>query len=420
MRSALLVVIALCGVARAEVDPQRLAREVSQLRGLPLKRPIESEVIDRAELRRRLVALAAEDKTQAELASEALALARWGMIARATRYEALLVDLLSEQIAGYYDPGTAKLTLPAAADPDPGWAELVLAHELQHALQDQTYDLDKLEDLPGTESDALVARRALVEGDGVAVMIELMLRRAGMRVPWTDPQLVASVEAAMVAGKDDALARAPLAIREAMLFPYRAGFQFVAALRQRQPWSAVDAAFRRPPRSTEQILHPAKYLADEAPQPVTLGALAALPGYAVAHDTVWGELGFSLLLRSHRTDARAAAIAAAGWGGDRMIVLARPGDRRVGKAIGIARLEWDTEVDAIEAAEAAGKAIDAFIVGAVVDQDDARIRWFALDGTLAWVERRERTLIIVVGAPLVAADAIAAELWASGPGRSDT
>src|SRR3954468_10227079 len=88
-----------------------VAREVARVRGLPLRKAIPNEVVDRDELRRRLVAMAAEDKTRAETAGEGLALARWGMIPLATDYETLLVDLLTEQIAGYYDPDTKKLTI---------------------------------------------------------------------------------------------------------------------------------------------------------------------------------------------------------------------------------------------------------------------------------------------------------------------
>src|SRR6185295_17861661 len=143
-----------------------------------------------------------------------------------------------------------------------------------------------------------------------------------------------------------------IAIREAMIFPYRAGFTFVAALRRRQPWSAVDAAFARPPRSTEQVLHPERYLADDPPIALAIDAPPVLRGYTRAHDTVWGELGIQLFLRSHGIEPAAA--------------------------VGIARSEWDSEADAIEAAEAAVKALDASIVGAVIDHGRTRTRWLGI------------------------------------------
>jgi hypothetical protein len=333
------------------------------------------------------------------------------MIPPATDYEGLLIELLTEQIAGYYDPETKRLTISKSAGDDAQWAELVLAHEIDHGLQDQAFDLKKFEEVPDGEGDARVARRALVEGDGVALMLEVMLARSGAKIAWASPQVADAIEKAMVAPGNDGIDKAPLAVREAMIFPYRAGFAFVAALRRRQPWSAVDAAFARPPRSTEQILHPERYLADDRPVPIQVDPLAALRGYARVHETVWGELGFQLFLRSHGVDAAAAEQAAAGWGGDRAVVLARAESGGPRRAAGVSRSEWDSEVDAIEAEEAAVKALDASIPGAVVEHGAARTRWFGVDGAVSWVERRGPSMVIVIGAPAWAASALAAEVW---------
>jgi len=389
----------------------QVAREVSKIRGLPLKKSIPNEVVDRDELRRRLLVMAADEKTKLETAAEGLALARWGMIPLATSYEDLLIDLLTEQIAGYYDPETKKLTISKSAGDDPAWAELVLAHELDHGLQDQAFDLKKFETVPDTEDDSSTARRALVEGDGIALMIEVMLSRQGNAVPWSNPLIADAIEKSMTVPGNDGIDKAPLAIREAMIFPYRAGFAFVAALRRRNPWSAVDAAFARPPRSTEQIMHPERYFTDDQPIQIELDAPTSLRGYSITQATVWGELGFSLFLRSHDLDPAAAATAAAGWGGDRAIVLARTGDKRPAKAVAISRSEWDTEADAIEAHEAAVKALDHAVTGAVLEHAQGRTRWFALDGTVSWVERKGPSLVVVIGAPLWAADKLGTELW---------
>jgi hypothetical protein len=238
-----------------------------------------------------------------------------------------------------------------------------------------------------------------------------MFVREHQVAPWGDPAVAAQLDQAMMAPTGDSLDRAPLALRETMIFPYRAGLAFVAALRRRQPWSAVDAAFARPPRSTEQIMHVDKYLADEKPVPIAATAPAALPGYAIASNTVWGELGFGVFLESHGVGELPAHEAAAGWGGDRAIVLAKPGETRPERAVGLARLEWDTEVDAIEATEAAVRAVDDAVIGATLEHSADRTRWLALDGTVAWVERRGSSLVLAIGVPLWAADALADEAW---------
>jgi hypothetical protein len=400
------------GLAKLLARTDDVAKEVSKIRGLPLKRKIPNEVVDRDELRKRLIAMAAEEKTKTETASEALGLARWGMIPRATDYEALLIELLTEQIAGYYDPDTKKLTISASAGDDPAGAELVLAHEIDHALQDQSFDLKKFEDVPDGEDDAAAARRALVEGDGIALMLEVMLARQKVPVPWSNPQMTDAIEKAMaVPGNGDALDRAPIAIREALIFPYRAGFTFVAALRRRQPWSAVDAAFRKPPKSTEQVMHPERYLANDEPIGVAIDALSSLAAYTVAHKTVWGELGFQLFLRSNNVPASTATEAAAGWGGDRTIVLANPRDKRPHLAVGISRSEWDTEADAIEAHEAAVKALDATIAGSVIEHARTRTRWMSVEGNVSWVERKGPSMVIVHGAPVWASESLLTEVW---------
>jgi hypothetical protein len=212
-------------------------------------------------------------------------------------------------------------------------------------------------------------------------------------------------------GNGDHLDRAPVAIREALIFPYRAGFTFVAALRRRQPWSAVDAAFRKPPTSTEQIIHPDRYLAGEQPIAIAIDPVFSLRGYTPAHRTVWGELGFHLFLRAHGVDAATATEAAAGWGGDRTIVLAKDTDKRANAAVGISRSEWDSEADAIEAHEAAVKALDAGIAGSVIEHTRTRTRWMSIEGNVSWIERKGPSLVIVHGAPVWAAESLLTEVW---------
>ncbi|MDB4957333.1 MAG: hypothetical protein JWO36_4902 [Myxococcales bacterium] len=419
MWRAVLVLVLIGAVAKAEpisldallARTNAVAKEVSKIRGLPLKHEIPNEVVDRAELRGRLVKMASDHKTQTETAAEGFALARWDLIPLDTDYMQMMVDLLTEQIAGYYDAETKKLTISQSAGDDAEWAEMVLAHEIDHGLQDQSFDLHKFEDLPDTEGDAAIARHALVEGDGIALMIEVVLARRHQPPPWSNPEIAARLAKSMAVPTGDSLEKVPLVIREAMMFPYRDGFRFVAALRRRQPWSAIDAVFKRAPRSTEQILHPARYLSDDLPIPIAVTAPAALADYSIVHSTVWGELGFDVFLRSHGVADDVAERAAAGWGGDRAVVLAKPDDKRPDHAVGIARLEWDTEVDAIEAHEAAVRALDDAIVGATIEHTETRTRWLALDGSASWVERRGKSLVIVRGAPSTAADALIAEAW---------
>ena len=388
-----------------------LTQEVSKVRGLPAKHPIVSDEVDRDELRARLLELARDKKTADETRAEGIALARWGLIPAALDYTGLMVDLMTDQIAGYYDPDTKKLTINKAAQSDPQWTEMVLAHEIDHGLQDQAFDLKAFEDVPDGEGDAALARHAVIEGDGIAVMLEVLLARQHVPPPWANPAVADELVHAMSAPTGDSLDKAPLAIREGMLFPYRDGFAFVASLRRRKPWSAIDAVFKRPPRSTEQILHPDKYAHDEKPVAIVAGPLPSLPAYTLLHHTVWGEFGFSVFLRAHGVSDEIAREAAAGWGGDRAAVYAKAGDANPAHAVALARLQWDTEVDAIEAHDACVRAIDRTTPGATLANDELATRWLALDGTVSFVERRGNTVMIGMGIPLHNADAVITDSW---------
>lgn len=410
-----------------------LAKEISALRGLPVKAPIAKEYVDRAELRRRLIAMTTRPKEVAQLERESILTKHWGMVPRQLDYAAVLLDVLTAQIAGYYDDETKKLTLTDNPELDPEWSELVLVHEIEHALQDQSFALAKFRDLPAGEDDAVAARTALVEGDGVAVMFDVMAVRGGQPMPWENAKATQRVAEALAESTEPELEDVPLVLREQLAFPYNAGFAFVAALRQQQPWRAIDAAFRRPPLSTEQILHPKLYAQNEAPLPVSkLGLSAPLlaklrgPGRAApagstigaAVETVWGELGFSLFLRSHGVNASTAAAAAAGWGGDRVTVISLGPLGPIGAGLdelGVARLRWDSEADAREAYDALVWAIDAWLVGAMLEESDQRTRWIDLGGRLSGVERRDRTIVITHNAPLRAAFALDEELWRATP-----
>jgi hypothetical protein len=272
---------------------------------------------------------------------------------------------------------------------------MVLAHEIVHALQDQSYDLTKFEGVPTGEGDAAQARHALVEGDGITLMFEVLLARKGLTPPWDNLRLTNELARQMDLPMGDALDKAPLAIREMMLFPYRAGFTFVTTLRATKPWSAIDAAFKRPPKSTEQILHPEKYLEDEEPVAVKL----ELPD--IVHSTVWGELGFELFLRAHGIDVATAKLAAAGWAGDRVIATGK---------LGAAKIVWDSEVDAIEAFDAAQRALDDTTLGAVALKTDVLTHWLAIDGTVTFIERQGTHITMGIGVPAAEAADLAKQL----------
>lgn len=383
-------------VARAD----DIAAKVARMRGLKIKKPIPKGVMTDDQLRARILDSMDDDTTPAERAAEAAMVKRWGLIPMATDLDALVVDLLTEQIAGFYDPKEGKLYISAKPGSDDASADMLMAHEITHALQDQHFGLETWMAAVKADGDATSARQALVEGDGVALMIEYLLAGQGMGPPWDHDEIVklmtGSMDAAAAGGGGELLDQAPLAIREGMIFPYRAGVGFVAALRRHQPWSKVDAAFKRPPVSTEQILHPERYFAGE--QPDAIGAPAG-----ALHTAIWGEEGWRVFLRAHGVEEARAAGAAAGWGGDR-VVLAGPATAIAAPklATGVAMTTWDTEADALEFWDALGGALDHHVVGTEVVLERERVVWLDVDGRVTAAELRGRQVAIVTGAGVLA------------------
>jgi hypothetical protein len=420
--------------ARLVARTDDIAREVAKLRGLKIKKKLRRDAMATDALRARLVERFAARSTPEERAGQQLALERWGLVAPGVDVHDVLIDVLTEQIAGFYDAAVRTLYIADRADDDGADAgdgpspDLLVAHEIVHALQDQHFDLEALTALPRAEADARLARQALIEGDAMVAAFELILAREGVAPPWGMDEAVTMIARRIEATTPDAadaLARAPLVVRDLLMFPYAAGLRFVAALRARHAWKRVDAVYKDPPASTEQIMHPELYLAgDEPPHRVTARAPAALSGWRTVHETVWGEAGWSVLLREHGVDPGRAATAAAGWGGDRVVVYARPGDAAIATltprdAVGVAVTSWDADVDAMEFEEAVVDAVEAMIAGTIVEDVRGRTVWLGVDTRVSIVERRDDRVVVVIGAPLAARERITDEVWKTWKVKSD-
>ena len=391
-------------VARAD----EIAKKVAALRGLAIVRPIDKGIMDDAALRARILQRMDEDESAAERAVDAAVAKRWGLVPMDTDVDKLVVDLLTEQIAGFYDPDEAKLYVSAKPATDESWADMLMAHEITHALQDQHFGLTAWMKAVKDDNDASLARQALVEGDGMALMLEYTLAERGMTAPWDHDEVVKLLTGSMGGtGGGALLDAAPIALREAMIFPYRAGVGFVAALRKHHTWAAVDAAFARPPRSSEQVLHPALYVIDARPDVVTPSQ-----DPRTIDTSVWGEEGWREFLVAHGVDAEMAGSAAAGWGGDR-VVLRGPGSAVAApwRATGVAVTTWDTDADALEFWDAAGRALADLATGVAVEDAPTRAVWMTWQGRVTAVERRGRTIAVVTGAPLARWRATMDDAW---------
>ncbi|HTE51567.1 MAG TPA: hypothetical protein VK698_12025 [Kofleriaceae bacterium] len=414
---ALAFSIAAGATARAQVpddkkklveEADRIAEKVSKLRGLAILKPIKRGVMSKPQITERLLKRVRSEYKPDEIVNEGMAMKRFGLLPPDSDYLKLVVDLLTEQIAGFYDPWEKQLYI---AD----WITLgndaIMAHEIDHALQDQHFQIGRWMMADKKNADSTLGRQSLIEGDGLALMLEFS---SPTPVPWGQDGFVDSVVAMMSMGMAT-LGDTPLALKESLVFPYLSGVKFIAEIRKTHPWKAVDEVYKRPPLSSEHILHPSTYASYERPIEVRAAALPALKGMKQRYDNVMGELGASVLLRQHKVAEWTARIAAAGWGGDR-IALYVPGgklDPTAASAVGVLYSVWDSEVDAVEFFGALEDALPSLSGGAQASSKPLLIEFRAPSGAIASAERRGDAVVLVIGAPAASAAEVRAQVWKS-------
>lgn len=325
---------------RGEVE-----RQTSELRGLKFLKPVTYKEIARDQLAKILVEKVHEIYTPQEIHDYGRSLATLGLVPEGTDLLAAILALYGEQVAAFYVPEERALYTFTES----GWTgadRMLLSHELTHALQDQTFDLTtfplKLKD----NDDRVLAAAALVEGDATVLMTRWYADHA-------DPTNILNDLGSMLGQDTATLMNAPLYLRETLLFPYVQGQQFAMAVFGAGGTAGLDKAFRSLPVSSEQILHPEKFLKQrDDPQSVEVAKIEA-NGWRLIGNNVLGEFGVKILFENSLGATRAEA-AANGWDGDRYHVYERG---PTGPTALVWRTVWDSEQDAIEFAEA----YDAFI-----------------------------------------------------------
>ena len=347
-RGARLILLALAAAAAtgcdriANASPQRslerrVARAIPAIErrtGLTFKRPPKVEMRSSEEVRAFLERAFAESRAARDLAGYEQAYKLLGLVPPALDLRKILLDLLAEQVAGFYDPKTKSLYVVKSTSPET--LDLTVDHELVHALQDQYANLDSIQQAE-VDNDRATAVQAAVEGH--ATYISLLNAAGGQgvdRVPGGWGAIAARIrdESAVAEG----LGAAPAALREALIFPYVGGLPFVAATYARHPGAEL---LTRPPHSTEQLLHPRAY-EEPRDRPTTL-ALPAPTGSAWSYENTLGEFDTRLFLAEHLRDTTAASAGATGWDGDRYALLRTSG----GDGVVWVTL-WDTPRDAEE------------------------------------------------------------------------
>ena len=321
---------------------------VHPVRRLPAADDVAYRVIDNETFLVELRALFEEEYPDEYIVAEDAAYTRLGLIGPDDDLKKLILKVYDQQVLAYYDPATKTFTLIGPIKKIGPLESIVVAHEYGHALQDAEWDLEaiSIEDL--SQSDAILAQQALIEGDATAVMYDWAARELKLS------DLLEVSAQALTQQDSKRLGRLPDIISRQLEFPYIDGYAFVNAIRGRGDWDAVDAAFENLPVSTEQILHPEHY-PGELPVKIELPDIAAAlgPEWVAAYEQTLGEMQTHVWLADGKKPRSLFpalpaqlpnAEAAAGWGGDRLVSLDGPD----GSWALVWQTDWDSKNDQAE------------------------------------------------------------------------
>ncbi len=320
-----------------------IALKTAVVRDLSAVGPIERRFITQDEARQIYLDDLEEESEQIAIAERVYT--RLGIIEQGVDLKELQASVIADIVLGLYDSEENVIYVVSDSEDFGLMDELTAAHEYVHALQQLHFDYKSIRAGIEGNSDRMAALRGLIEGD--ASLSEFIYE---WRVFDDDHKEALAAEQEAHSPDMSAYRSAPAFIRQTIVYPYIDGPQFAYTLFiQNQDFSAVNAAFERIPESTEQIIHPEKYMASEPPLKVEMPDLASAlgSGWSEVERDVMGELFIRSLL-SDRLESEAYEAAAAGWGGDSYVLMEAPN----GSDVFVAVVWWDTESDADEFAEA--------------------------------------------------------------------
>ena len=310
-RSFFLAAALFFAPLKAAEDPA-LFQEIGEMQasltsitGLRFKHPVPYSVINKEQLRRYL-----EDRVKPhELRAEELTLKMLGMLPQDFDLRQTAVDLVTEQAAAFYDYNKKKLFLLSAGGGSDD--RIALVHELAHALADQHFHLAKYIHEGLRSDDGSTARLAVMEGQASWLMTAYLARLTGgpLAVPDTViERMTRSIEES--AAQYPVFAKAPPYIRASLIFPYTAGMAFQNALYGKIGQQSFTDVFTHPPASTQQIIHPARYLAHADPKNPSPPRISPSHDFRRLAQGSLGELDYRVLLSQYTSQEDGNRVAA--------------------------------------------------------------------------------------------------------------
>ena len=292
--------------AKVRADVDMIADFVARARGLAFKAPPVVEVLDEESFKNRIAADL--DKQREAIEAQGAAQKALGLIPQDLDYFETLKKLRTDRVAGFYDVKTKELVVRGGGNIGPE-QRVTIAHELTHALQDQHFNLDREQQYKDAKDEVAFGFKNVVEGD--ATRIETMFIQA---LPVTDRRQFDKDRS--LVGNDDEKNGIPASMRSALQDPYVLGLDLVSDIVDTGGQAQLDKDFDDPPKTSEQVIHPAKYRSREPALDVP-----APPSDGGGKTTDLGMVGeyMTAELLAAATDRATASAAAAGWGGDHAV-----------------------------------------------------------------------------------------------------
>jgi hypothetical protein len=404
----------------------------SQDTGLPIEHKVKRRLTKRDEVQSYIEKSMKDDKDAKRLERSSAVLKKFGLIPRNFDLSKFLVTMLREQVAGYYDAKTKTVNLLNWVDAEQ--QKPVLAHELTHALQDQSFGLEKWmkgstegadnkndnkkndpspADIVNDEESS--ARQAVIEGQAMVVLMDYSLAPAGKTL-LDAPQIVDALKQGMLTGTADspAFRDAPIFLKEELTFPYRYGLDFTAALLQAGGRElAYAGAFKDPPKTTREIMEPKTYLAHEKLEPLKLIDMEKdFQGYDPFDIGAMGEFDVDVLVEQYAGREEATAIYPE-WRGGYYFAGKPKGDKSA--PIGVLYVSrWSSAAKAAEFAAVYAKSLAARYQKRQVLGTDGKVAedappadsWRTLRGRHAWLTEEGVVLIEVRGDEILISESL--------------
>jgi len=382
-------------VAAFGASPQisEILKQLSAITGLDVKKPVVQHTMQRHELQAYFEKRIKEVTKPEEIRLEELALKKLGFIPPDYDLKQSTIELMAEQAAAFYDYRAKKMVL--LADGGGLSEEMALVHELSHALADQHFHLEKFLEKAAGSDDGSLARMAVMEGQATWIMSEFMARRSGQSLKDSDSAVETMANMASSGGSGfPVFEKAPLYMRESLVFPYAQGMRFQHKIIRALGQQGFTEVFRHAPETTQEILHPEIYLERRrggrpSPHNPDLPPLPDPKAWKRITDGTSGEFDHHIWLKQYDKDNQPLA---ASWRGGFYALWEHKSSKRVALAYAS---RWDTAESARRFFQSYRKLLEGKSRGFKVDAEEAsQVRGSNSDG--AFVLRLEGERVSVV------------------------